>query len=176
MPLYALGEFEPDIDGSAFVHPDAVVIGRVRIGPEASVWPCAVLRGDHGRIEIGARTSVQDGTVVHCTEDYPTLIGAECVVGHNAHLEGCVVEDRCLIGSGSITLNRARVGTGAIVAAGALVPEGFEVPPGALVVGVPAKIKKTTVSGDTADRAVKTYVESARRYRTGLRRLDTGGS
>jgi carbonic anhydrase/acetyltransferase-like protein (isoleucine patch superfamily) len=176
MPLYALGEFEPDIDGSAFVHPDAVVIGRVRIGPEASVWPCAVLRGDHGRIEIGARTSVQDGTVVHCTEDYPTLIGAECVVGHNAHLEGCVVEDRCLIGSGSITLNRARVGTGAIVAAGALVPEGFEVPPAALVVGVPAKIKKTAVSGDTVDRAVGTYLESARRYRTGLRRLDTGGS
>jgi len=176
MPLYALGEFEPDIDGSAFVHPDAVVIGRVRIGPEASVWPCAVLRGDHGRIEIGARTSVQDGTVVHCTEDYPTLIGAECVVGHNAHLEGCVVEDRCLIGSGSITLNRARVGTGAIVAASALVPEGFDVPPGALVVGVPAKIKKTGVSGDAADRAVKTYLESARRYRTGLRRLDTGGS
>jgi len=176
MPLYALGELEPDIDGSAFVHPDAVVIGRVRIGPEASVWPCAVLRGDHGWIEIGARTSVQDGTVVHCTEDYPTLIGAECVVGHNAHLEGCVVEDRCLIGSGSVTLNRARVGTGAIVAAGTLVPEGFEVPPGALVVGVPAKIKKTTVSGDTVDRAMKTYLESARRYRTGLRRLDTGGS
>ena len=176
MPIYALGEHEPDIDSSAFVHPDAVVIGQVRIGPEASVWPCAVLRGDHGRIEIGARTSVQDGTVVHCTEDYPTLIGAGCVVGHNAHLEGCVVEDGCLIGSGSITLNRARVGTGAIVAAGALVPEGFEVPPGTLVVGVPAKVKKTEVSDATVDRAVKTYLESARRYRTALRRLDTGGS
>ena len=172
MPLYALGEFEPDIDGSAFVHPDAVVIGRVRIGPEASVWPCAVLRGDHGRIEIGARTSVQDGTVIHCTQDWATLIGAGCVIGHNAHLEGCVVEDRCLIGSGSVTLNRARVGTGAIVAAGALVPEGFEVPPGALVAGVPAKIKRTAVSGDAVERAVKTYLESARGYRTGLRRLD----
>ena len=176
MPLYALGEFEPDIDGSAFVHPDAVVIGRVRIGPEASVWPCAVLRGDHGRIEIGARTSVQDGTVIHCTQDWPTLIGAGCVVGHNAHLEGCVVEDGCLIGSGSITLNRARVGTGAIVAAAALVPEGFEVPPRALVAGVPAKIKRTAVSGDAAARAVKTYLESARRYRTVLRRLDPDGS
>ena len=172
MPIYALAEFEPDIADSAFVHPDAVVIGRVRIGPEASVWPGAVLRGDHGRIEIGARTSVQDGTVIHCTEHYPTLIGAECVVGHNAHLEGCVVADRCLIGSGSITLNRARVGTGAIVAAAALVPEGFEVPPGTLVAGVPAKIKKTGVSGDAVDRAVKTYLESARRYRIALRRLD----
>ena len=172
MPIYALGEYEPDIDVAAFVHPDAVVIGQVRVGPEASVWPGAVLRGDHGRIEIGARTSVQDGTVVHCTADWPTLIGAECVVGHLAHLEGCVVEDRCLIGSGSITLNRARVRTGAIVAAAALIPEGFEVPPRALAAGVPAAIKRTGVSGDWVDGAVKTYLESARRYRGGLRRLD----
>ena len=172
MPIYALGEHAPEIDAAAFVHPDAVVIGRVRIGPEASVWPGAVLRGDHGWIEIGARTSVQDGTVVHCTADWPTLIGAECVVGHVAHLEGCVVEDRCLIGSGSVTLNRARVGTGAIVAAAALIPEGFEVPPRALAAGVPATIKRTGVSGDWVDGAVKTYLESARRYRGGLRRLD----
>jgi len=115
---------------------------------------------------------VQDGTVVHCTADWPTLIGAECVVGHNAHLEGCVVEDRCLIGSGSVTLNRARVRTGAIVAAAALIPEGFEVPPRALAAGVPATIKRTGVSGDWVDGAVKQYVESARRYRAGLRRLD----
>jgi carbonic anhydrase/acetyltransferase-like protein (isoleucine patch superfamily) len=172
VPIYALGDTEPDIDRAAFVHPDAVVIGRVRIGPEASVWPCAVLRGDHGRIEIGARTSVQDGTVVHCTHDWPTLIGSDCVVGHNAHLEGCVVADRCLIGSGSVVLNRARVGAGAIVAAAALVPEGFEVPPGALVAGVPARIKKTGLPGDLTADPVKTYVESARRYRAALRRLD----
>ena len=172
MPIYALGEYEPDIHETAFVHPDAVVIGRVRIGPEASVWPCAVLRGDHGRIEVGARTSVQDGTVVHCTHDWPTLIGAECVVGHNAHLEGCVVGDRCLIGSGSITLNRVTVGTGAIVAAASLVPEGFEVPPGALVAGVPAKIKKTGVPAGLTENAVKTYIETGRAHRAGLRRLD----
>jgi carbonic anhydrase/acetyltransferase-like protein (isoleucine patch superfamily) len=171
VPIYALGEYEPDIDAAAFVHPDAVVIGRVRIGPEASVWPGAVLRGDHGRIEIGARTSVQDGTVVHCTAEWPTLIGAECVVGHLAHLEGCVVQDRCLIGSGSVTLNRARIGTGAIVAAAALIPEGFEVPPGALAAGVPAAIRRTGVPGDWVDGAVKTYLESARRYRSELRRL-----
>jgi carbonic anhydrase/acetyltransferase-like protein (isoleucine patch superfamily) len=115
---------------------------------------------------------VQDGTVVHCTHDWPTLIGAECVIGHLAHLEGCVVADRCLIGSGSVTLNRARVGTGAIVAAAALIPEGFEVPPGALAAGVPATIRRTGVPGDVAARAVKTYLESARRYRAELRRLD----
>ena len=172
MPIYALGDLEPDIDETAFVHPDAVVIGRVRIGPEASVWPGAVLRGDHGRIEIGARTSVQDGTVVHCTHDWPTLIGADCVVGHIAHLEGCVVEDECLIGSGSVTLNGARVGTGAIVAAAALIPEGFEVPPRALAAGVPATIRRSGVSAEIAARAVKTYLESARRYRAGLRRLE----
>ncbi len=174
MPIYALGEHEPEVDRTAFVHPDAVVIGRVRIGAEASVWPCAVLRGDHGAIEIGARTSVQDGTVVHATHDWPTVIGADCVIGHNAHLEGCVVADRCLIGSGSVTLNRARVGAGAIVAAAALVPEGFEVPPGSLVAGVPATVRKTGVPGDLAERAVKTYLESARSHRLGLRRVDGG--
>jgi carbonic anhydrase/acetyltransferase-like protein (isoleucine patch superfamily) len=172
VPIYALGDDEPEVHPTAFVHPDAVIIGRVRIGAEASVWPCAVLRGDHGAIEVGARTSVQDGTVVHTTREWPTVIGAECVVGHNAHLEGCVVADRCLIGSGSVTLNRARVGAGAIVAAAALVPEGFEVPARALVVGVPARVKRTGVPGDLVERAMKTYLESARRYRTGLRRLD----
>ena len=172
MPIYALGDYEPEIHETAFVHPDAVVIGRVRIGPESTVWPCAVLRGDHGRIEVGARTSVQDGTVVHCTHDWPTLIGADCVVGHNAHLEGCVVADMCLIGSGSVTLNRVKVGTGAVVAASCLVPEGFEVPPGALVAGVPAKIKKTGVTPDWVEGAVKIYIESGRAYRTGLRRLE----
>jgi carbonic anhydrase/acetyltransferase-like protein (isoleucine patch superfamily) len=110
--------------------------------------------------------------VVHCTHDWPTLIGDECVIGHNAHLEGCVVADRCLIGSGSVTLNRAMIGAGAVVAAAALVPEGFEVPPGALVAGVPAKIKKTAVPSGWVTKSVQTYLESAREHRAGLRRLD----
>jgi carbonic anhydrase/acetyltransferase-like protein (isoleucine patch superfamily) len=169
--IYALDDDEPDIHELAYVAPDAVVIGRVTIGPEASVWPGAVLRGDHGTITVGARTSVQDGTVVHCTARWPTVIGADCVVGHNAHLEGCVVEDGCLIGSGSVTLNRVVVGAGSIVAAAALVPEGFVVPPGSLVAGVPATIKRTGVDPAWTQGAVKSYIETARHHRRGLRRL-----
>jgi len=171
MPVYALGDDEPDIHDLAYVAPDAVVIGRVTIGPEASVWPGAVLRGDHGTITVGARTSVQDGTIVHCTADYPTVIGADCVVGHNAHLEGCVVEDGCLIGSGSVTLNRVVVGAGSIVAAAALVPEGFVVPPGSLVAGVPATIKRSGIDASWTQESVRHYVETAREHRKGLRRL-----
>jgi len=172
LPIYALGDIEPQIHPDAYVHPDAVIIGDVRLGEQASVWPCAVLRGDHGFIEVGGRTSVQDGTVVHTTEEWPTIIGSECVVGHNAHLEGCVVGDKCLIGSGSVTLNRVTVGAGSIVAAGCLVPEGFEVPPTALVAGVPAKVKRTGVPADFTDDAVKSYIETGRTHRAGLRRLD----
>jgi carbonic anhydrase/acetyltransferase-like protein (isoleucine patch superfamily) len=171
MPVYALGDDEPDIHELAYVAPDAVVIGRVTIGPEASVWPGAVLRGDHGTISVGARTSVQDGTIVHCTADYPTVIGADCVVGHNAHLEGCVVEDGCLIGSGSVTLNRVIVGAGSIVAAATLAPEGFVVPPGSLVAGVPATIKRSGIDASWTQESVRHYVETAREHRKGLRRL-----
>ena len=171
MPIYALDEFEPEIHELAYVHPDAVVIGRVTLGPEASVWPTAVLRGDHGIITVGARTSVQDGTVVHCTAEPATVIGADCVVGHNAHIEGCVVEDGCLVGSGSVVLNRVRVGAGSIVAAAALVPEGFEVPPRSLVAGVPAKIKRSDVDTTWTTYAVQHYVETGRQHRKGLRRI-----
>ena len=169
--IYALDDDEPDIHELAYVAPDAVVIGRVTIGPEASVWPGTVLRGDHGTITVGARTSVQDGTIVHCTARHPTVIGADCVVGHNAHLEGCVIEDGCLIGSGSVTLNRAVVGAGSIVAAAALVPEGFIVPPRSLVAGVPASIKRSGVDSSWTEDAVRTYINTARHHRQGLRRI-----
>ncbi len=169
--IYALDDDEPDIDELAYIAPEAVIIGRVTIGPQASVWPCAVLRGDHGAITVGARTSIQDGTVVHCTAQWPTVIGEDCVVGHNAHLEGCVIEPGCLIGSGSVTLNRVVVGAGSIVAAGTVVPEGFVVPPGSLVAGVPAQIKRTGVDTIWTERAVKTYIESGRHHREGLRRI-----
>jgi len=169
--IYALDDDEPQIHETAYVAPDAVVIGRVTIGPEASVWPGAVLRGDHGYITVGARTSVQDGTIVHCTANHPTIIGDDCVVGHNAHLEGCVVADGCLIGSGSVTLNRVVIGKGSIVAAGAVVSEGFEVPPGSLVAGVPATVKRSGVDTTWTESAVQTYIATAKHHRAGLRRI-----
>jgi carbonic anhydrase/acetyltransferase-like protein (isoleucine patch superfamily) len=171
MPIYALGDLVPEIDPDAYVHPDAVVIGRVVLGEQASVWPAAVLRGDHGAIRIGARTSVQDGTVVHCTAREDTVIGADCVVGHNAHLEGCVVEDGCLIGSGSVVLNRAVVGAGSIVAAAALVAEGFVVPAASLIAGVPGKVKRSGIDASWTKDAVQTYIHTSVQHRDGLRRI-----
>ena len=102
MPIYALGDITPQIDPTAFVHPDAVVIGNVTIGAESTIWPGAVLRGDGAGIVVGARTSIQDGAIVHNTEVLPTVIGDDCTVGHMAHLEGCTVHNAVLIGTASI--------------------------------------------------------------------------
>lgn len=174
MPIYALDYAAPSIDPQAYVHPDAVVIGAVELAAGASVWPGAVLRGDHGIIRVGERTSVQDGSVLHTTEQWPTVIGADCVVGHRVHLEGCVIENGCLIGSGSVVLNRARVGAGAVVAAAALVREDMVVPAGALAVGVPARVREAAgeAQREWIKEAVQTYLDLAERHRSGLRRLD----
>jgi carbonic anhydrase/acetyltransferase-like protein (isoleucine patch superfamily) len=169
--LWALDGVAPDVHPTAWVHPEATVIGRVRIGAEASIWPQAVLRGDYGEIRVGARTSIQDGTVLHTTEEWPTVIGAECVVGHLAHLEGCTVGNRCLIGSNSVVLNRVVVGDGSLVGAGALVPEGTVVPPDHRALGVPARPRPGAGIADHMDYAVAVYVENAARYRKGLVRL-----
>jgi carbonic anhydrase/acetyltransferase-like protein (isoleucine patch superfamily) len=172
VPIYALGDLTPDIHPTAFVHPDAVVIGDVRIGEQASVWPCAVLRGDGGHIVVGARTSVQDGTVVHTTPWQPTVIGAECVIGHNVHLEGCEIGDGSLVGSGSTVLNGAVVEAGALVGAGALVPGGMTVPSGAMALGVPATLKPNSV--DAAKQiapGMRVYVERGATYREQLRQI-----
>ena len=132
MPVYALGADVPSIHQDAWVHPDAVLIGRVELGPEASVWPGAVLRADGGRILVGARTSVQDGVVVHVGSDLDTVIGAGCVIGHVAHLEGCTVGDGALVGSGSVLLQRVEVGAGCVVGHLAHL-EGCTVGDGALI-------------------------------------------
>jgi carbonic anhydrase/acetyltransferase-like protein (isoleucine patch superfamily) len=173
VPVYALDDLVPAIDPEAYVHPDAVIIGNVTLGPGASVWPGAVLRGDTGPIRVGDRTNIQDGAIVHTTREWPTLIGADCVVGHRAHLEGCVVEDGCLIGSGSLVLNRARVQAGGVVAAAALVREDMMVPAGALAVGVPATIRAEAGrrQQEWIARAVKNYLRLAEQHRAGTRRI-----
>ncbi|MEN9505217.1 MAG: hypothetical protein RI958_1143 [Actinomycetota bacterium] len=172
VPLYALGDKVPDIHPDAYVHPDAVIIGDVRLAAESSVWPGAVLRGDAGFISIGARTSIQDNSMLHTTPMWPTVVGADCVVGHIVHLEGCTVEDGCLIGNGSIVLHRAVVRSGSIVAANAVVLNDTEVPSGAIAAGVPASIKAGRANLADIDYSVRSYRMRAAEYRTQLRRLD----
>jgi carbonic anhydrase/acetyltransferase-like protein (isoleucine patch superfamily) len=172
MALYALGEIAPRIDPDAFVHPDATIIGNVVIGPGVTVWPQAVLRGDQSGIVIGARTSVQDGAVLHCTRELETHVGSDCTIGHLAHLEGCTVEDGALIGTGSIVLHRAIIRTGALVGAGAVVTNDMEVPSGAMALGVPAKVREGAVKPDQVEHPAREYQRNWARYRAELRRMD----
>ncbi len=172
MAIYALGDLVPQIDPSAFVHPDATIIGDVRIGPESSIWPQAVLRGDGGYISIGARTSIQDGSVIHTTEEWPTTVGDDCVVGHIVHLEGCVIESGSLVGNGSIVLHRAVVQSGALVGSNAVVTNDTVVPTGAMALGIPAKIRPDSVPDGLLELSAAAYVERARSYPKLLRRLD----
>lgn len=172
MPIYALGDRVPEIHPSAFVHPDAVVIGDVVIGSESSIWPGAVLRGDDGRIVVGERTSIQDNSVLHTTPDVPTVVGSDCVIGHIVHLEACTVEDGAQVSSGAIVLHRVVVGSGAIVAANAVVLNDTVVPPGALAVGTPATIKPGRARSEDIVRGSRIYVEKARRFRDELRRIE----
>lgn len=172
MPIYALGDDEPTIDPTAYVHPDAVVIGKVTIGAESTVWPCAVLRGDDGNIDIGERTSIQDGCVLHTTHVFATVVGNDCVIGHMVHLEGCTIEDGALVGNGSIVMHRVVVRTGAVVGANSVLLNGTEVPAGALAVGAPAVIKPDKARPAEIKMGADSYVARARIYREKLRRID----
>lgn len=172
MAVYALGDARPRIHPSAFVHPEATVIGNVSIGPESGVWPHAVLRGDYGTITVGARTSIQDGAVVHCTAELATVVGDDCVIGHLVHLEGCSIEDAALVGTGAAVLHGAVVRSGALVGAGAVVPAGMEVPSGAMALGVPATLRLDAVDAEEISRGAEHYVQNTRRYLAELRRID----
>ncbi len=171
MAIYSLGERVPSIHPDAFIHPDAVIIGDVRIGRDSSIWPSAVLRGDYGTIIVGERTSIQDGAVVHAVAEYPTVVGDDCVVGHLAHLEGCVVHDRSLIGSGSVVLHEVLIESGSTVGAGAVVRNRTHVPPNSLVVGVPGQVRPDASSQEDIVANAAMYVENARRYRRELKEI-----
>ena len=152
----------PQIAATAYIDPAAVIIGDVVIGEDSSVWPCSVIRGDVHYIRIGARTNIQDGSVLHVMRDeYPLILGDDVTVGHKVTLHGCKIESRCLIGMGSIILNGVTIGTGSIVAAGTVLLERTEIPAGSLVVGHPGKVKRTLTPIDQAaiDAYAQRYVE-----------------
>jgi len=152
------GLFEP-VAGGAFQAYNAVVTGDVTLGEDVGIWFGCVVRGDDAPLSIGARTNVQDLTMVHADTGVPNAIGADVTIGHRCVLHGARVADRCLIGMGAILLGGSVIGEEAIVAAGAVVREGFEVPPRALVAGVPAKVLR-----EVRDAEVEAILASARAY------------
>ncbi|MBX3309098.1 MAG: gamma carbonic anhydrase family protein [Cryobacterium sp.] len=164
--IVSFGGNSPAVDESAFVAPNATLIGRVSLGPESGVFYGAVLRGDTDQIRLGARSNLQDNVVVHCDVGVPTTIGSGVSVGHGAVVHGCTIEDDCLIGMGATVMNGAVIGTGSLVAGGAVVLEGTVIPPRSLVAGIPAKVRRE-ISDDELD-AIKAnashYVELSRAH------------
>jgi carbonic anhydrase/acetyltransferase-like protein (isoleucine patch superfamily) len=159
---------KPEIAASAYIDEAAVVIGDVSIGENSSVWPGVVIRGDVHWIRIGARTNVQDGSILHVMRDeHPLTLGDNVTIGHGVLLHGCTIESRCLIGMGAIILNGAKIGTGSIVAAGTLVPEGTAVAPGSLFMGHPGKFRRALTPDDQAsiDEYAARYVVYKESYK-----------
>ena len=149
---------QPQIDPTAYVAAQAVVIGDVRLAAHSSVWPAAVLRGDINFIEIGEGSNIQDGSIVHLADDLPVIVGKLVTVGHRAILHACTVEDECLIGMGAVILNGAVIGAGSIIAAGAVIPEKTIIPPRSLVAGVPGKLRRTL--GDDDLKLIRMYAQN----------------
>ena len=157
------------LDPASFVHPLAIVLGDVTIGPRVSIWPAAVLRADSDSIVIGADSNVQDGAVLHTDPGLPMRIGARVAIGHRAIVHGATVEDDVLIGMGAIVLNGCRIGRGSLVAAGALVREGVQIPPNSLVVGLPGRVVRETTEAERGRiaRTVQAYLSLQERHRRG---------
>lgn len=172
MPVYAIGDRIPEIHPSAYIHPEATIIGSAVIGADASVWPQAVIRADDNLITIGEGSSIQDGAVLHCTPVHATTIGNFVTVGHLAHLEGCTVLDHALIGTGSVVLHDAVIGEHALVGAAAMVPGKVTVPRCAMALGVPARIREDAVAEGHSQLNVDTYIARGRLFAAELRRID----
>lgn len=166
--IIALGDAAPDISDSAFLAPGCAVTGDVRIGPEASVWYGASLRGDYVPVSVGARSNVQDNATLHADPGFPCEVGDDVTIGHNAVVHGCRVEDGCVIGMGAVIMNGAVIGAGSLVAGGAVVMPGTNVPAGSLVAGTPAKVRRPTSEAEREGflRNAAVYVENARRHQS----------
>ena len=173
MAIYQLGDDAPRIAATAWVADNAQVIGRVELADDASVWYGAVLRGDNDSITVGARSNVQDGSVLHADAGFPLTLGADVTVGHQAMLHGCTVGDGSLIGIQAVVLNGATIGRRCLVGAGAVVTEGKEFPDGSLILGAPAKAVRS-ITPEQVERlrfGALHYVENAERHRRQLKRI-----
>jgi carbonic anhydrase/acetyltransferase-like protein (isoleucine patch superfamily) len=171
--IYAIDGIIPDLAPTAWVAPDANLIGRVVLEDEASVWFGATLRGDNEEIRVGHGSNVQEGCVLHTDMGYPLVIGPNCTIGHKAILHGCTIGEGSLIGMGATVLNGAKVGRGCLIGAGALITEGKEIPDGALVIGAPGKVVRMLDAAATARllASAEGYRANARRFQAGLRAL-----
>jgi carbonic anhydrase/acetyltransferase-like protein (isoleucine patch superfamily) len=166
LPFFLMPETTPQVASSAFIAAGAVVVGAVTLGEESSVWFTSVVRADINRINIGHQTNIQDGCVLHVSDDHPCVLGDRVTVGHRAVVHACTVHEEVLIGMGAIILDGAEIGARSIVAAGALVTKGMKVPTGSLVLGSPAKVVRalTQEEQDANRRLALKYVESSRRF------------
>ena len=170
MPFYSLDDLAPLLAPGAWAAPSADLIGDVRLGPRASVWFGAVLRGDNTPLILGEETNFQDGSVGHSDANFPLTIGARVTVGHQAILHGCTVDDDCLIGMGARILNGAVIESECIVGAGALITEGKHFERGSLIVGSPARVLRQLTDAERQALRVSAahYAEKAARYAAGL--------
>lgn len=174
MAIYELDGVAPQVAASAWVAENAQVVGQVTLAEDSSVWFGTVIRGDTDTISIGRGSNIQDGSVLHADRGQPLSVGENVTVGHQVMLHGCTIGDESLIGIGAVVLNGARIGRNCLVGAGALVTEGKEFPDGSMILGSPAKVVRT-LSPEQIEglrRSAKHYIENARRFKTGLRRVD----
>ena len=173
MPIYAIDGQAPEFpgEGQYYVADTAVLIGRVRLKAEASVWFGSVLRGDNEWIELGERSQIQDNATLHTDPGFPLTIGRDCVIGHNVILHGCTIGANSLVGMGAILLNGARIGENCLVGAGALITEGKSFPDKSLIVGAPARAVRTldeaTIKGIAT--AADIYVRRFKQYAKNLK-------
>ena len=175
MAIFELDGEAPDLpaDGRYWIADSAVVIGRVRLKTDASVWFNAVLRGDNEWIELGERSQIQDNAVLHTDLGFPLSIGEDCVIGHNVVLHGCTIASNSLIGMGAVVLNGARIGKNCLVGAGAVVTEGKEFADNSLIVGAPARVLRTLdeKAAQAIARDADIYVQRWQQYAKGLKRI-----
>jgi len=167
LTLYTFDNSTPEIKETSFIAPNASLIGRVKIGENSSIWFNTVLRGDMENISIGDESNIQDLSMGHADPGYPLVVGNRVTIGHHCVVHGCIIEEDCLIGMGAIIMNGVRIGRGSIIGAGAVLLEGMEVPEFSLVVGSPAKVRKTYDESilENIRESAKIYVKRSISYR-----------